>query len=457
MSGKGCLRREPGACQWLLAFFTAALLAPAGAWGAATTRVEVRPEGSALAIAILSSDSRTLELESFSLDGPPRLVFDVPDAILAADQTPCFDLGAAGLRQLRVGQYQSDPAKVRIVLDLGFSPPPAWRVVQGRPGETIVSLGPRGPVALQPPAVKADGDTVLLRLAGAASLPRRQATLDDPPRIYADLTDAVLSASFRQDFSEGPVRELRMAQQAPACGHPVARLVVELPQPRSYILFSDGPDLLLAVGPEPWALTPPPYHAAARLRGKRIVVDPGHGGKDIGAPALPGPPPQPPFEKDIVLDIGIRLARLLQAEGAAVTMTREDDTYVSLQARAALANELKADAFVSLHCNSYRTPDTLRGTSVYYDHENSIELAKLVQEELISALGTDDKGIRSANFAVIRRTQGPGILVESAFINHEGDRLRLINPNFRERAARAILQGMIRFLSEAPTLSTPGE
>ena len=87
---------------------------------------------------------------------------------------------------------------------------------------------------------------------------------------------------------------------------------------------------------------------------------------------------------------------------------------------------------------------------MYYAHAHSLALAELVQRELISWLGTKDKGVRNANFAVIRRTQSPGILVEAAFINHEGDRERLMHPNFRERTARAVLRGVARFLTEDP-------
>jgi N-acetylmuramoyl-L-alanine amidase len=186
-------------------------------------------------------------------------------------------------------------------------------------------------------------------------------------------------------------------------------------------------------------------------------VDPGHGGKDIGAPASFGSRPGEPYEKNINLDIAQRLAALLKAEGASVTMTREDDTYVALQERAATANRLEADALVSIHCNSCETPNSLSGTSVYYDHPHSARFAALVQGELIAALGTVDKGVRNANFAVIRRTKGPGILVETAFINNDDDRERLQHPNFRERTARAIVQGLVEYLKEQPQTKEAGE
>jgi N-acetylmuramoyl-L-alanine amidase len=97
----------------------------------------------------------------------------------------------------------------------------------------------------------------------------------------------------------------------------------------------------------------------------------------------------------------------------------------------------------------------LNGTSVYYDHDNSIALAEAVHQELLAALGTTNKGVRNANFAVIRKTKGKGILVETAFINHQGDREKLTNGNFQERAARAIVQGLINAFSRDTSLEAP--
>jgi len=460
MCGMGQLRRS-------LFMALAIMLAAAchcAAWGApATARVEARPDRQGVVVTILSADAAQLDLHPFSLDNPPRLVFDLPGAVIPSDQPPVTPIGAAGIQQVRVGQFQADI--VRIVLDLEEGvPPPAWQkdvsrpAVAGRPDELVITLGKPGPAVLEAPEVKSIEGGVLVVLAGGGQLPRHVATLDDPPRVFADLTDAELVGPvYRQPFEEGAISEIRMAQQPAPADHPVTRIVVELAETSPHIWYCDGADLVLALGPQPWALPLPPYRAARRLMGRSIVVDPGHGGKDIGAPARPGSPPEEPFEKDVVLDLGLRLARLLKAEGAEVALTREDDTYITLKHRAELANKLKAEAFISLHCNSYRTPDTLCGTSVYYDHDNSVELAKLVQEELVCALGTDDKGIRNANFAVIRRTQGPGVLVETAYINHQEDRARLTNPNARERAARAILQGVIRFLSQNPSQDSANE
>jgi len=459
MCAKGRLRREP---RWrpLFTALLCAMLTLGGlraSWAVSSVQVEVRPAEGGLALAVRAPNAGSLDLRSFTLDDPPRLVFDLADAALAPGQLGVLPVATAGIAQVRVGQFQAEPSVVRLVVDLDAFPAPAWQWATGESSdEALIVLSGLGPVDLKPAAVKGIGENTLIRFPGAARLRRRAGTLEEPPRIYADLLGAELpEALCRQEFAEGLVREVRMGRQEAEEGKPVARIVVELRQDVPHVMYAEGLDLVVAVGPQPWAMPAPPYQAAGGLRGKRIVVDPGHGGKDIGAPALPGPPPQPPFEKDLTLDIGKRLAALCRSEGAEVTMTREDDTYVTLQRRAAIANELKADVFVSVHCNSHASPNALEGTSVYYDHAHSIELARLVQQEMVAALGTVDKHVRNANFAVIRRTRGPGVLVETAYINHEGDRERLMNPNFRERAARAILQGVMQFLSQNPEQGSP--
>jgi N-acetylmuramoyl-L-alanine amidase len=417
----------------------------------AITRVDVRPESDRTVVALYTAARDPLEVQSFTLEDPPRLVFDVPGARLAPELPASFETVAPALAGIRLGQFSADPDIARIVVDLCETlPPPEWETARGGEGETLIVLRSRGPAVLGRPALSVVEGAVLVRLPGAGMLARSVATLNDPPRLYADLTDAVIEEHCRVRYEKGAVCEVRMGQQPADPHHPVARIVVEMREPQTYTVFSDGADLVLGVGPQAWGLPLPKYPAEDRLRGKTIVVDPGHGGDDTGAPAYFGPPPRGPYEKDIVLDIGRRLARLLRAEGASVTMTRSDDRYLTLQQRAEVANRLSADAIISLHCNSCDGPNSLCGTSVYYDHAHSRGFARLVQAELITALGTEDNGVRNANFAVIRQARVPGILVEAAYINHEGDRQRLVHPNFRERTARAIVRGLIKFLNGTP-------
>jgi len=428
----------------------AALVLVAPSWAALTvTRVEVRPEAHRTVVALFTAEQEPLEITSFSLADPPRLVFDLPGARLSRDLPSAMPLEVEGLKGIRLGQFTLDPDVARVVVDMcEEAGQPTWTAAEGEEaGETLIVLREPGVPVLGRPTVERKEGVVLVRLSGAGALKREVGVLDDPPRVFANVTGAVVQEQFEADREERPLRQIRMAQQPSEGGKPVARVVLELAEKQAHSVFSEGEDLVIAVGPNSWALPLPEYVGAGRLKGRRVVVDPGHGGDDIGAPAVFGRTLGGPYEKDVVLDIGLRLARVLEAEGASVTMTRSNDTYISLRERAALANRLKADALISIHCNSCDKPNTLNGTSVYYDHRHSLGLARLVQEELIAALGTTDKGVRNANFAVIRRTTGPGILVETAYINHESDRERLVHPSFRERAARAIARGLEQFVA----------
>ncbi len=414
-------------------------------------RVETRAVGRGVAIALLAPGTRDLKVTAFTLDNPSRLIFDLKEAALARGLQSSLALSLPGISAARLGQYRSDPDVARLVLDLAESaPPPTWNVTRGpHPGETLIVLEPAGPVTLPTPTVEKTAHGLAVRLAGAGGLQRCTAALDNPPRVFTDLANATLEVNCRKGFSSGPIREIRMAQQAPDGDTPVARLVIELRESQEYSESVDGEDLVLAFGR-------PPARERAKpkpLKGKIIVVDPGHGGKDSGA--LSDDESDQVQEKDVVLDIGLRLAQLLRERGAEVVMTREDDTFIPLGARSDTANRLNADAFVSIHCNSCDTPNTLHGTSVYYDHLDSVPLAAAVQEELIAVLESKDNGIRSANFSVIRRSQCPGVLVETAFINHEEDRKLLTDPESRRRMAEAIVRGVIRFFSETPPSGGP--
>ncbi len=433
----------------VIACFCVALCSGASALAARTvTAVEVRSEAHGAVVAISTAEAGKLELDSFVLTEPPRLVFDLPSAMLDPELPDTLPVESLRFNQIRLGQFSVEPEVARLVVDLSRRDPPVtWELLPGDGEcESLLLLHDPEVTMLAEPVVSLSEGALLVRVPGAGALERSVGEADDPPRIYLDLTGGAVGEGLEVDCIQEPLRQIRSGQQEPVEGRPVARIVLEFGTRQAYAVFSEEADLVIAAGPHAWALPLPKYEGTGKLRRKKIVLDPGHGGDDIGAPAAFGSPPGGPYEKDIVLDIGHRLARLLETEGARVTMTRKDDSYISLHERAAIPNRLRADALVSIHCNSYDRPNTLCGTSVYYDHRHSIRFAELVHEELIAALGTESKGVRNANYAVIRRAKVPGVLVETAYINHDEDRERLVHPNFRERAARAILQGLIRFL-----------
>ncbi len=195
---------------------------------------------------------------------------------------------------------------------------------------------------------------------------------------------------------------------------------------------------------------------ATTLAGKKIAVDAGHGGTDPGASGYGLD------EKTVTLDVALRLRDLLQADGATVVMTRTTDATVSLADRVATANSNNVDRFVSVHANSCGSCGG-KGTETYYHSSlpstsTSADLAREAQKKVVALLGTNDRGVKTADFYVLRETNMPAILVETAFIDQADDNALLASATKRQEFARAILHGVqVHFGLEAhdPPGGTP--
>ena len=191
----------------------------------------------------------------------------------------------------------------------------------------------------------------------------------------------------------------------------------------------------------------------------RVVIDPGHGGSDPGAVG------NGLQEKEVNLDISLRLAALLEADtndpagGGSweVRLTRETDISVSLQARVQLANGWPADRFYSIHHNGFSNP-AANGIETYAfaNGTTAANLRDRSQEELLGALGLTDRGVKTANFYVLVNTTMPAILSEGGFITNPGDAAVLGNPARRQDAAEAHLFALQRHYGIAPYLPNSG-
>ena len=158
---------------------------------------------------------------------------------------------------------------------------------------------------------------------------------------------------------------------------------------------------------------------------KRIVIDVGHGGKDAGAIGVNGIQ-----EKDVVLNIANAILKLNKDmdKPLDIYLTRYSDTLISLSDRTKLAKALKADFFVSLHCNHSDNPNA-RGIEVYVSKQQVkyskefIWLAFQLQDELNKKLGFESRGVKFANFQVLRETVGycPSVLLELGFLSNEDE------------------------------------
>lgn len=196
------------------------------------------------------------------------------------------------------------------------------------------------------------------------------------------------------------------------------------------------------------------YKFTPGLKNKVVVLDPGHGGSDPGAIGL-----NKTQEKTITLAIAMQTKTLLEKSGARVIMTRQDDRDVfgpsasaadELKARITVANNRKADAFISIHINSFQERSA-GGTSTYFYQKTPYDaiLAQNLQTSLLRAGGLQDRGVNSANFYVVKRTLMPATLLELAFISNPEEEKLMNTPQFQQRMAQAIVQGLDRFFTQA--------
>ncbi|MEG6585492.1 N-acetylmuramoyl-L-alanine amidase family protein [Dendrosporobacter sp. 1207_IL3150] len=185
------------------------------------------------------------------------------------------------------------------------------------------------------------------------------------------------------------------------------------------------------------------------IRGKVIVVDPGHGGSNPGAVA------NNTRETDNNLSVSLKLRDKLVQAGAKVIMTRETDKTVAaagstlgqeLQARVDLAQANNADIFVSIHSNSNPNPD-IAGAMTFYHSGKSPKLATEVQSAIIKETKAIDKGTAPETFYVLRNTTMPGILVEMGFVTNSQEAAKLSSDSYRNSIAQGIFNGIVKYFN----------
>jgi N-acetylmuramoyl-L-alanine amidase len=201
---------------------------------------------------------------------------------------------------------------------------------------------------------------------------------------------------------------------------------------------------LLPSGPVPSAASLPDVP-----RGRyTVVIDPGHGGPDPGAVGINGL-----RETDVVLDVALQVAQLLQNKGVRVLLTRTTEVDVDLPPRVALANNSGADLFLSIHANalSMDRPDVNGIETFYFESSRARALAQAVQSQMLAiSPGSPDRGARPGRFFVIRRTVMPSALAEMGFVTGSLDAPRLADAGFRRRMAVAITTGLLNALLGNP-------
>jgi N-acetylmuramoyl-L-alanine amidase len=456
---------------------------------------------------------RDIKFDAQRIDNPERIFFDLLDTSLTSEllgQT--FDVDDGLLKKIRVAQFQ--PGKARIVLEvedrsdyttfLLTDPPRLIIDVHGKDvhsdtqarngqaksvgaGEGYDPTGAERKAANERP-VKAAADGARTAAAAEAKPPGKDGRKPASPPIVA--SDAGTKKIVVDADDDGDSAPDTVAKLDPPEIKPQTRAATTLTRPtaaKGSSRSKSKPPLIFPDAREasPTANGDRSLIRALGLKIGKIVIDPGHGGHDTGTIG-----PNGLEEKDLVLDVGRRLGKLLQARlGADVVYTRKDDTFIPLETRTSIANQEQADLFVSIHANSSRDRDA-RGVETYYLNftssaealdvaarenaasdksihelqdlvkkialkekiEESREFASNVQRALHSGLaakspGIRDRGVKKAPFIVLIGANMPSILAEISFVSNPGDERRLRTSDYRQRIAESLYRGISKYVS----------
>lgn len=167
-----------------------------------------------------------------------------------------------------------------------------------------------------------------------------------------------------------------------------------------------------------------------------VVIDAGHGGHDRGATSRYG------LEKDFALDVARRVESKLRGAGFHTVMTRSSDRFIPLDKRARISNGQSNAIFVSIHFNHARRRGA-EGVEVYYRSRPSRKIAGHILEELDELPATGSRGVKTANFRVLKRNRYPAVLVECGFLSNPSEAARCASSAHRERLASAIATGIV--------------
>lgn len=379
----------------------------------------------------------------------------------------------APVKKARTGQFDSDTA--RVVLDLSAARPYAY-VPPAVPSTIAVLSSPAmqpvivasAPVIKNPPVtvtVDATGKTVvksapIVKPAAKPSVPtvlkgvRFVNVSDTQARIIVDAPNApaiktlLTRARLTLDVQNGifaPTTQTTL----PDATHPLlrgvqtvntsattAQMVIDLSRAVNYTVRLNPKggftiDLTLPKG------------AGGRIAGKLIVVDPGHGGDDHGAPGVNGAK-----EKNVALAIARKLADELRDLGANVILTRDTDSFVTLGERSEIANRAGADLFIAVHADS--AGSNADGSNIYYhlNDPSGRTLANCVSQRIAAMGGIRSRGPRSdgsdttTGFSVLRRTRALGILCETGYMTNRRDVSLLVQSDMQTKIARSIASGV---------------
>jgi N-acetylmuramoyl-L-alanine amidase len=441
-----------------------------------------------------------IKFDSQRLAHPDRIFFDLYDTKLASTLVgKTFDVDDGFLKKIRVAQFK--PGKTRLVLEVddlsdyeAFLLPNPTRLIidihskqdakaaeirketKNAEAAAVAEGKPAEPAKIVNEVAEARADKIAT--AGEAKKPAitvttahgvKKTVVDADDEADDDAPDTSTVAKLDPPVTKvaakpGPV-EIAPAKSrsSKAKKNPPVDLDIREAQPTA----SGDRSLIRALG----------------LKIGKIVIDAGHGGHDTGTIG-----PNGLLEKDLVLDVAQRLGKQLERLGAEVVYTRNDDTFIPLETRTAIANQEQADLFVSIHANASRDPDA-RGVETYYlnftsssealevaARENAVsdksihelqdlvkkialrekidesrEFASDVQHALHTGLsvknpGLRDRGVKKAPFIVLIGANMPSILAEISFVSNPADERKLETPEYRQKIATSLYEGISKYV-----------
>jgi N-acetylmuramoyl-L-alanine amidase len=382
------------------------------------------------------------------LNNPDRLFFDIIDARpnVGGVRFSTRQVNDRLLKQIRIAE--NTPGRTRVVLDLGSQVDYTFSKLEN-PDRLMIELRASG-------SQKADLPPVIISLSSSPSVPVAVPVATSAP---ADIPPAVNPAT--PPPSTPPIPDpLRLVV-------PVSKAVAESATPARRSTADGSRSLIRALG----------------LKINRVVIDAGHGGHDIGSTGITGL-----IEKDLVLDVALRLGKLIdQRMGAEVIYTRQDDVYVPLEERTAIANRSHADLFLSIHANSspikavagvetfylnftssadaldvasrenassqtsiFELRDLIQTISLHDKIDESKEFAsdlqRTMQANAVRYISTaKDRGIKKAPFVVLIGAQMPSVLSEIGFLSNPREEALLKRLEHRQQIAEALYKGLARY------------
>ncbi|NUN65735.1 N-acetylmuramoyl-L-alanine amidase [Pseudanabaena biceps] len=427
------------------------------------------------------------QISTLRVANPNRVILDLQATAVSPEiRDAVIPVNRYGIRQIRVAQFQNSPAIARLVFDLSSDVPinllSSFDSNRGlfwlRLGGTVLGNPSNVLPAFQTSSTNFVNNKAViegLSFNGYGQLVIQsnravgyQGSFDSRNNTYTfRIPNSQIAAQLRRPLlgSNSPIEQIRLTQVGDTVAVSIKTIsgwqITETgrtnPQEIALQLTSTGQTVMAAkTRSQPLINNNNQNNQIPQIKnrqtnqisqignGKQIVViDPGHGGPDVGATR------NGVYEKDIALAMSQQLGQILQRMGYGVVYTRTQDEDVDLEPRVQIAENARASAFVSIHVNSLdANASGVSGVETYHSPNASLgkTLAELVHQQVIASTGANDRGVRSARFHVIFKTSMPAILVETGFITNPSEADRLVSAAYQRQMAEAIANGVDQFL-----------